>query len=147
MRTYRDELEAAMGRAEALERELARARDAGEQLAKAQAELARTQSELARLRAASGETPTEVPAANRTAVRVSVVAALLAVGATGAAGYRSESYGMVMSYPAALAIGFALGAYLARRRTLAVCLGAGAGCAAALFGALAVFYASIWLAL
>lgn len=141
---FRNDLEAAHQRVDALERDLARARADAATSAELRRALEKAQSELAALR---GEPSPFVARANAVVVRLAGMTFLVALGATATAGYFSEGAGVAMSYLAAAALGGWLAALTLRRRAGRVfALGTTAGAVAAL-GALVVFYAAIWPAL
>jgi hypothetical protein len=142
--SFRDPLQAAMQRAENLQRELARVSAAEaateQQLEQLRRALADANAEVARLRR-------EVPGTPEHARRPFIAVLLVGLGlvvATAIAGYHSESFGITMSYAAIAPVGFGLGGWIGSRRSRRRGWIAGATGAVIALASLAVFYNGIW---
>ncbi len=139
---YRDDLSAALARVASLEGAAERARDEGaDARVRLEVDLASARAEIVRLKA---RREFGVPAFNAWMVRGAWAATLLAVGATAAAGARSERDGLHIAFSAAGGGGAALAATAFRRRS------GGAVVAGVAFGAIAGvvlfvgFLTSVW---
>ena len=142
---YRDQFQAAIARADALEQELAQSLASNAANARAtdalREELAICRSEIGRLRSLL---PDDLASGRFAPVRYALVAGAALVPATALAGSLRETFGVAMSYLAVAPFAFALGAKIGERRSHRA--GYVVGVIAVPLGLLllSVFYSSIW---